>query len=315
MKLLIYMPAFNEEANIHNVIESLPQSLDNINKIQYLVVDDGSKDKTKELAQAAGAQVVRHKKNRGVGAAFNSALQFAIEHEVDILVSIDADGQFNPNEIPNLIEPILSQRADIVIGNRFASGLPKNMPKIKYWGNKQVSRLLSYICDQEFQDVSCGFRAYSRDTILRLNLHGSFTYTHETILSTVYQGKCVTECPVSVRYDPERKSRVAASIYRYSLQTSFIIFRVLLDYQPMRVFGSFGVFLISIGTFFILFILGHYAITQNFTPYKSFGFIGLGFFIFGLLVILLAFIADMMNRIRVNQDRLLYEIRKSKYEK
>jgi len=309
------MPAFNEEMNIHNVIESLPQSLDNIDIIQYLVVDDGSNDKTKELAQATGAQVVRHKKNQGVGTAFNSALQFAIEHEADILVSIDADGQFNPNEIPNLIEPILSQRADMVIGNRFASGLPKHMPKIKYWGNKQVSKLLSYICDQKFQDVSCGFRAYSRDTLLRLNLHGSFTYTHETILSTVYQGKYVMECPISVRYDPERKSRVATSLYQYSLRTSFIIFRVLLDYQPMRVFGMFGAFLISLGTFFILFILGRYAITHTFTPYKTFGFIGLGFFIFGLLVILLAFIADMMNRIRVNQDRFLYEIRKSKYEK
>jgi glycosyltransferase involved in cell wall biosynthesis len=312
VKLIIYMPAFNEETIIHNVIKNLPKSLDNIDVIQHLVVDDGSTDKTAELAQSAGAQVIRHKKNRGVGAAFHSALQFALENDADILIGIDADGQFDPNEIPNLIGPVLSRQADMVIGNRFATGLPKNMPKIKYWGNVQISKLLSMICGQKFQDVSCGYRAYSRDILLWLNLHGSFTYTHEAILSSVYEGKYVAEHPVRVRYDPERKSRVAKSIFRYAIKTSTIIFRVLLDYQPMRVFGAIGGFLILVGSVFVAYLLGHYALTGAFTPYKAYGFIGLGFIIFGMLVFLLALIADMVKRVRLNQNRLLYEIKKLK---
>jgi glycosyltransferase involved in cell wall biosynthesis len=312
VKLLIYIPAYNEEANIHRVISSLPKTLEKIDLIQYLVVDDGSIDKTAELAQSAGAQVIRHKKNLGVGAAFHSASQFALENEADILIGIDADGQFNPNEIPSLIQPILSQQADMVIGNRFASGLPKNMPKIKYWGNIQISKLLSVICGQKFQDVSCGYRAYSRDTLLWLNLHGSFTYTHETILSSVYEGKFVSECPISVKYDPERKSRVAKSILQYATKTSTIIFRVLLDYQPMRVFGAIGGFLILVGIGFVIYLLGHYFLTGAFTPYKAYGFIGLGFIIFGFLVLLLALIADMVKRVRLNQNRLLYQIKKLK---
>jgi glycosyltransferase involved in cell wall biosynthesis len=312
VKLIIYIPAFNEEANIHSVITKLPKSLENINAIQCLVVDDGSIDKTAELARSAGAQVIRHKKNRGVGAAFHSASQFALENGANILIGIDADGQFNPSEIPNLIKPILSQQADMVIGNRFASGLPKNMPKIKYWGNILISKLLSILCGQKFHDVSCGYRAYSRDVLLWLNLHGSFTYTHETIISSVYEGKCVVETPISVRYDPERSSRVAKSLFRYAIKTSIIIFRVLLDYQPIRVFGTIGSFLILIGVGFIAFLLGHYVLTSAFTPYKAYGFIGLGFIIFGMLVFLLALIADMVKRVRVNQARLLYEIRKLK---
>ena len=315
MKLLIYMPAYNEETNIQSVIATLPKILPEIDIIQYLVVDDGSFDRTAEFASGAGALVISHKNNQGVGAAFHSAVQFALEHGADILVSIDADGQFNPGEIPNLIEPILSKKADMVIGNRFLSGCPQNMPKVKYWGNQQVSRLISYVSGREFQDVSCGYRAYNRETLLHLNLFGSFTYTHETILSSTYQGLSVSEYPVSVQYDPGRQSRVAKSILQYAYQTSKIIFRVLLDYNPMRVFGTIGGILIFIGSGFIFFLLGHYFFTHSFTPYKSFGFIGLGFVIFGLLVFLMAFIADMINRIRVNEDRLLYELRKNRYSK
>lgn len=315
MKLIIYMPALNEEGNINRVLANLPQNLAGVDEIQTLVLDDGSTDRTRELAIAAGAHVVSHDKNRGVGAAFQSAVNFALEADADILVGIDADGQFNPEEIPGLIAPVVENRADMVMGNRFSCGRPRYMPRVKYWGNKQVAKILYYVGDQKFQDVSCGFRAYGRDALLHLNLFWNFTYTHETILSLLYQDLRVMEHPVTVQYHLERKSRVAGSISAYALQTSKIIFRVLLDYKPLRVFGLFGGILIVVGIGFEIFMLAHYAITGNYTPYKSFGFIGLGFFIFGMLVLLLALIADMMNRIRVNQDRLLYAIKEWYFEK
>ena len=314
MKLLIYLPAYNEESNIENVINNLPRKISTVNSIDYLVVDDGSIDKTAALARASGAQVVTHNRNLGVGAAFHSAVQFALENGADILVGIDADGQFDPAEIQALIKPIINAKADMVIGNRFASGKPAHMPCIKYWGNHIMSRLISLVSGQKFQDVSCGFRAYSREALMRLNIFGKFTYTHETILSLAYQELKVIEYPIKVRYDPERKSRVAKSLFRYAVQTSKIILRVMLDYKPLRIFGSFGGAMIVIGIVFVLFLFGHYIIVGSFSPYKSVGFIGLGFVIFGMLVLLIALVADMLNRMRINQDQVLYEIKKNRYD-
>ncbi len=314
MKLIIYIPALNEEKDIQQVIQNLPRALDKIDDIQYLVVDDGSTDNTSTVALASGAHVVSHGRNKGVGAAFHTAVQFALENQADILVSIDADGQFDPVEIPNLVSPIIANKADMVIGRRFASGMPEHMSRIKYWGNKQVSKIISYVSGQKFTDVSCGYRAYGREALLKLNLFGLFTYTHEAILSVLFQDLRVMEHPVSVKYDPGRKSRVAPSIFRYAWQTAKIILRVLLDYRPLQVFGSLGMIFILIGSGFEVFLLGHYFLTHSFSPYKNTGFIGLGFFIFGMLVLLIALVADMLNRIKINQDRQLYEIKKIRYK-
>lgn len=313
MKLIIYLPALNEEENIQRVLASLPQRLDNIDCIQFLVIDDGSGDNTAQLARTCGAQVVSHDRNRGVGAAFHSAVQYALENGADILVGMDADGQFDSSEIQALISPILTDSADLVIGNRFENGIPENMSRVKFWGNQTVARLVSTICEQRFTDVSCGFRAYSREALYRLNIFGKFTYTHETILSMVFQDMRVVEFPIRVKYYPQRKSRVAGSILRYALQTSKIILRVMLDYRPVRVFGVLGFVFVMIGMLFEIFLLGHYLFTQTFSPYKSAGFIGLGFFIFGMLVLLIALVADMLNRVRVNQDKVLYELKKARY--
>ena len=313
-KLIIYMPALNEEADIQGVITSLPHSMNGFETVQILVVNDGSVDRTAEVALASAAHVVSHGKNRGVGAAFQSAVQFALENEADVLVGIDADGQFDPAEIPALLQPILENQADMVIGNRFTPGIPVNMSRLKYWGNQRVAQLISTITGQTFQDVSCGFRAYNRESLLHLNIFGDFTYTHETILSLMYQGLKVVEHPINVQYFPDRKSRVAGSILHYAIQTSKIILRVLLDYRPIRVFGSFGSLCMIIGVGFELFLMAHYVLTGNFSPYKSTGFIGLGFIIFGLLVLIIALVADMLNRLRINQDKLLYQMKRNRYK-
>jgi glycosyltransferase involved in cell wall biosynthesis len=314
MNLTIYMPALNEEEKIQNVIENLPAQLDGIDDIKYLVVDDGSTDQTAMIAENIGAVVIFHGRNRGVGAAFQSAVQYALENEADILVGIDADGQFDAKEIPLLIAPILDNKADMVIGNRFTNGKPKNMPSIKYLGNNIIAKLIGIISGQQFQDVSCGFRAYSKETLLRMNLFGNFTYTHEAILSQIFKGMRVLEIPIFVRYDVDRKSRVASNIFSYAFQSSKIILRVLLDYRPMPFFGAMGGILFGIGTLFELFLVGYYILNSRFTPYKAFGFIGLGFIIFGLLVFLVAFIADMINRVKMNQEKIIYELKKSKYD-
>lgn len=312
LRLLVYIPALNEEKNIVNVIKKIPETIPGIHTVDCLVVDDGSTDRTAEVARSSGAHVVSHAKNQGVGMAFQSAVEFAWDYGADILVGIDADGQFDPAEIPLIIKPILDNQTDMVVGNRFSAGMPQYMPRIKYFGNRMVASLVSSIGGQKFQDVSCGFRAYNREALLRLNVFEKFTYTHQSILSLVYQGLRVMELPIGIRYYPGRKSRVAGSISNYAVKTSKIILRVLLDYKPLRFFGTLGTTFMIIGIAFEVFLFVYYLIHSSFTPYKSAGFIGLGFIIFGMLVFLLALVAEMINRLRLNQDRLMIELKKQR---
>jgi len=310
MNLLVYIPAFNEADHIASVINRIPKKIKGVTSTACLVVDDGSTDNTSQVAKSAGANVIRHSRNQGVGMAFQSAVQFAWENKADILVGIDADGQFDPTEIPLIIQPIMQQIADLVVGNRFTSGKPENMSSIKYWGNRMMALLVSTISGCKLQDVSSGFRAYNREALLRLNTFEKFTYTHESILSLVYQGLAVVELPVSIAYFPERKSRVANSIPKYAVKTSKIILKVLLDYKPLSVFGTLGSVSFLIGLAFEIFLFTHYALVGSFSPYKTAGFIGLGFIIFGMLVFLLALIAEMLNRLRLNQERILVELKR-----
>jgi glycosyltransferase involved in cell wall biosynthesis len=315
MKLLVYMPAFNEEESIQEAINAVPRKYEGIDSMEILVVDDGSTDNTAKLAKQAGATVISHGSNKKLGVAFGTALEYAKENRYDILVSIDADRQFNAEQIKDIIQPILKNQADMVTGNRFTKGRPQNMPKIKYWGNKQMARLISLITEQKFTDVSCGFRAYSREALLRLNLFGSFTYTQESILDLLEKGMRIVDLPVDIKYFKGRKSRIAGNVLNYGFSTLKIILKTVRDYKPLLFFGGSGLISIIVGLIFLIFMFTHYFLTGEFTPYKFFGFIALGFLIYGLLLATVGLLADMLNRMRVNQEKILYELNKQKYEK
>lgn len=307
-KAIIYLPAFNEAENIEQVINNLPKKLEGVEEIEILVVDDGSTDETAQIAQRVNANVISHHKNRGLGIAFQNAVKYAVNNGADVLVSIDADGQFNPDDIPALIGPLQQGQYDMVTANRFASGKPLNMPGMKYWGNKQVSKIVSQVSGVKFRDVSCGFRAYSREALYHLNLFGAYSYTHEAILNLVFKGLSIAEHPIEVKYFHERKSKIASNLFKYAYQMSKIIFRSMLDYRPLFLFGNLGLACLLIAFLFVSFLMGHYFLTGAFTPYKASGFIGLGFGIFGLLIIFIGLVADMLNRIRLNQDKILYKM-------
>jgi glycosyltransferase involved in cell wall biosynthesis len=283
--------------------------------MEILVVDDGSTDDTAKLAKQAGATVISHGSNKKLGVAFRTALEYAKENRYDILVSIDADRQFNAEQIQDIILPILKNQADMVTGNRFTKGRPQNMSKIKYWGNKQMARLISKITGQKFTDVSCGFRAYSKEALLRFNLFGSFTYTQESILDLLEKGMRVVDLPVDIKYFKGRKSRIAGSVLNYAFRTLKIILKTVRDYRPLLFFGGSSLVSIVIGLIFLIFMFIHYFLTGSFTPYKFFGFVALGFLIYGLLLGTIGLLADMLNRMRVNQERILYELNKQKYDK
>ncbi|WP_370215024.1 glycosyltransferase family 2 protein [Mesoflavibacter profundi] len=311
--LIIYMPALNEAASILNVLKSLPKKIEGISTIQYLVVDDGSTDNTAEIAKSFGANVISHSYNRGVGKAFQTAVDFALKTQADILVSIDADGQFDVNQITNMINPIITNQADFCIGNRFYNKRPDKMPKVKYWGNKRVNSIVSLVGKTKIEDASCGFRAYSKDCLLNLNLQGDFTYTHETILDLLNKGFNINQIPVKVKYFEDRVSRVANSLVQYAVKTSLIIFKCLKDYRPLRFFLSIALFVLVLGLLLGGFVFIHWLNKGMITPYKSIGFIALALCGMSVFIATLAFVADMLNRIRDNQEKILVLLKKDHF--
>jgi len=317
MYVIVYIPAYNEEQRIAEVIGSVPKTLPGVDQVGVLVVDDGSTDRTAEVAEAAGAGVLQHGVNQGVGGAFHTALDAALSLGADILVSIDADNQFDSSETGRLITPILEGKADFVTGNRFAAKeKPKNMPSIRYLGNLLMSRIVSTLSSSRpIEDVSCGFRAYSREALLHLNLFGRFTYTQETIMDLAFKGLRIEEVPVTVRYFQTRTSRVARNLPMYGLNTFRIILRTFRDYRPMLFFGSLGLAVFFSGTAMLCFVGIHYIQTGNVSPYKMFGIGGSILIVSGLLIIGLSLLADMLDRMRTTQEKLLYYEKKKIYGK
>jgi len=248
--LLVLMPAYNEEVNIEKAVLSIPRKINGIEKIQVLVVDDGSTDKTAELALNGGAdKVVSHKTNMGVGAAFMTGIRIAISMKADIVVTVDADSQFDSKQIPELIVPILNQQLDVVIGSRFLSGKPKDIPRVKMFGNKVFSKIVSRLVGQKLTDTQTGFRAYSKETLFNISIVNDFTYTQEVLIDLKFKGLRVGEIPVTVSYDEKRKSRVVKNIFNYTARALSIIIKTLVYHKPILAFGLFGAILIGGGIF------------------------------------------------------------------
>ena len=248
MKLVVLIPAFNEEENIQKVIQSIPKKVLGVSEIKVLVVNDGSTDKTMDMAMNGGAyRVVSHKKNLGVGAAFMTGIRNAISMNADILVAVDADSQFDSNQIPELILPILNNQADVVIGSRFQNKKPKNIPRIKYLGNKIFTKIVSSLVQQKFTDTQTGFRAYSKEALLNISVVSDFTYTQEVLIDLKFKGMQITEVPISVKYDDKRKSRVVKNIFKYSSKVLAILIRTLVYHRPMFSFNVLGGIFCGVG--------------------------------------------------------------------
>lgn len=314
MKLLIYLPALNEGGTISSVIKNIPNQFEGIQHCEVLVVDDGSSDDTVCQAEVAGAIVVSHKSNKGVGGAFQTAVRIALERGADILCSIDADGQFDTRQIAELIVPITTSRADFCIGKRFSNHKPENMPEVKYWGNKQVNRIVSWVSGVKIEDASCGFRAYSRECLISLNLQGKFTYTHETILDLIHKGFCVEQVPVSVKYFDGRISRVANNLLNYGVQTAKIILKSLKDYKPFYFFGAIAALVFVLGLIPGLFVALHWILIGTISPYKSLGILAALNLVVAVFFFVLALIADILGRIRDNQEKILYLLKSMKFK-
>ena len=239
------------------------------------------------------------------------ATEYAVKKNFDILITIDGDGQFDTHDIPKLLDPILKKEADFVTGNRFNSGHDiKNMPKLKQWGNKKMSKLISSIILDKYQDVSCGFRVYSKEALLNLNLNGGFTYTHEVFLNLAFKKIKIKEIPINVTYFAKRKSRIANNIFKYTFNTSKIIINSVIKYKPLKIFGRISSFLLIINLPISLILTIRYILIGVLSPYKAFGIISFLLILLAIFLLIVGIILENISKLQINIDKILYHERK-----
>ena len=304
MKLVVMIPAYNEGDTIGSVIRDIPRHIPGVDDVQVLVIDDGSTDNTIEQARLAGAtKVISHRKNKGLATAFKHGLEGALIMGADIIVNTDADGQYLGIEIPHLINPILYNKADIVLGNRQIKDL-KYMPFPKKIGNRLSSWVVRRVSGLPVTDAQTGFRAFSREAALRLNVISHFTYTQETLVQAANKKLVYHEVPITSKQGPERKSRLFGSIWGYAKRSGATIIRTYRDYKPLKVFGMLGSIIILIGLLVGSRVLLNYLQTGAVSPYIPSAILSTVILIVGFQVIVFGFLADMIS----NQKRLIEDI-------
>ncbi|MBI4438623.1 glycosyltransferase family 2 protein [Candidatus Woesearchaeota archaeon] len=291
MKIIVTIPAYNEETTIGTVIDDIKKALDKKHSYEIIVIDDGSTDRTSENAKKAGATVYSHQKNYGLAEAFKTAVQKAQEHKADIIVHTDADAQYDADDIPKLLEKI-SQGNDLVLGSRFKGNI-ESMPLINRIGNKAFSAVISQITRQKITDAQTGFRAFTKEAA-KLPITSNYTYTQEQILRAARAKLRIAEVPITFRKRMTGKSRLIRNPIDYALKAWVTIFRIYRDYEPLKFFGMFGSFFLAIGMILGMFVLYSFLTT---------GFVGgiprvvlAGVFItMGIQIILFGFLADMIK--------------------
>ncbi|MBD3228448.1 MAG: glycosyltransferase, partial [Candidatus Lokiarchaeota archaeon] len=305
------IPAYNEQGTIAEVIKKIPR--DATDDVKVIVVDDGSIDNSAEVAYKAGADmVVSHVQNLGLAATYRDSLEVATEQlNAEIIVNIDADGQYEPNEIPRLIQPILDHKADIVLGSRF-EGHIEQMKWSKKAGNRLATRIVSRAAGQKFSDCQTGFRALSREAAFRMNVFSNFTYTQESLVNAIHHNMKVVEIPVTFYKRQDDFNRLFGSVWNYAKRGGATLIRTYLYYKPLRFFLYIGVLTLIGGLILGLRVLIHYLTTTQVTPYLPTAVLASLLTIVGFQVILFGLIGDM---IRINQnlhEEILYRIKKEK---
>ena len=311
-KLIIQIPCYNEEATLGVTLSELPRQLPGITSVEWLIINDGSTDKTVEVARSYGVDcIVNFSYNQGLAKAFMAGIEASLIAGADIIVNTDADNQYCADDIPKLIEPILSGRAEIVIGTR-PIGKIKHFSPTKKILQKLGSWVVRIASNTDIPDAPSGFRAISREAAMQLNVFNEYTYTLETIIQAGQKGIPITSVPIRTnKY--LRPSRLVKSITAYVQRSLFTILRIFMTYQPLRFFTILGSIPFSIGfmlgvRWLILFLEGT---TRTRIPSLILAailiIIGVQLWLFGLVADLMAVNRKMLEEIQLRMRRSAIE--------
>ncbi|WP_418791091.1 glycosyltransferase family 2 protein [Phosphitispora sp. TUW77] len=308
MKLIVQIPCLNEEKTLPITVRDIPRSVPGIDIVEVLIIDDGSTDRTVEVARESGVNhIVKIPQTKGLANGFKAGIDACLKLGADIIVNTDGDNQYKGQDIPKLIQPILEHRAEMIIGNRqidtieHFSGTKKFLQKFGSW----VVRLASAT---DVPDTTSGFRAYSREAALKINVLSEFTYTLETIIQAGQKNIIVSHVPIGTN-EKLRESRLFKSIGDYISKSVVTIVRIYTMYRPLKVFMRLGAMLFCLG-----FILGlrylYFMFTgsgqghiQSLILTAILIFMGFQIWIFGLL-------ADLISANRKLNEETLYRVRK-----
>ena len=312
MKVVVTIPALNEQETIARVVADIPRQLPGFDSIDVIVIDDGSTDATAARAAAAGATVFTLRGRPGLGYVFRSGMELAIRLGADVIVNIDGDGQFQSREVPRLIAPILAGRADFVTCTRFERATPPaGMPLVKYWGNRSVTSLVNWLAGLELSDVSCGFRAYNREAAYRLSQFGRWTYTEESVIDLASKGLRIAEVPLSVRGEREYgTSRVVRSVVRFGAQLTLILALVVRDKHAMAFFGVLAASFVVVGFCAAAVLLLWAALHREAPPFAAMSHLIAAVLVVTVLIFVLGQLADLVARHRAISEELLYLARR-----
>ena len=305
-KLIIQIPCYNEQDTLGITLAELPRSLPGVDTVEWLIVNDGSTDRTVEVAREHGVDhVIDLPHNQGLAKAFMAGLEGCLKAGADIIVNTDADNQYRAADIEKLVAPILEGRAEIVIGARPIGDIAHFSP-IKKYLQKLGSWVVRVTSGTDIRDAPCGFRAISRRAALQLNVFNDFTYTFETIIQAGRRNIPIVSVAIGTNPDL-RPSRLSKSTWTYVTQSVFIILRIFLVYKPLRFFLILGTIPFSIG-----FLLGvrwlvlHYLFPDPTRTYIPSLILAAILLLIGFQTYVVALIADLMatNRTLLEEVRL-----------
>lgn len=308
MKLIVQIPCYNEEATLPATIADIPREIPGIDVVEVLVIDDGSHDGTAEAALVAGADhLVRLKSNKGLARAFCAGMDASLKNGADIVVNTDADNQYMGADIPKLIAPILDGHADLVVGDRQTASIAhfSRTKKALQWLGSSVVRRLS---GTDVLDTVSGFRAFSREAAIRINVLSNFSHTIETIIQAGKRGLTVTSVPVRTQRT-ERPSRLFKSIPQFIQNSLITMVRVYAMYKPLRVFFYTGLLMFLIGTAPIMRFLFFY-IQGNGQGHIQSLLLGSMFVVLGVLSWLIGLVADLIAFNRQLQELTLERVKR-----
>ncbi len=307
------VPCFNEAANLPAVLQSIPRCIPGITCVLVLVIDDGSSDGTSEVARANGAdEVVRHPANRGLAAAFRTGLDRALRMGADIIVNTDGDNQYPQEQIPHLIQPLLEGRADLVLGDRRPGSAPHFSP-LKRLLQRIGSRVVSAASGAPVADAPSGFRAFSREAALRMNVLSGYSYTLETLIQAGAANLRVVSVPIDAR-PSDRPSRLMRNMPHYLLHSGATVLRAFATYRPLAVFLPIGIILIAIGSIGIGRFI-YYYVTEGGAGHIQSLVLAATLVIVGFLVLLIGLVADLVAANRRLVEEALVRLRRLEAER
>lgn len=312
MKLIIQIPCLNEEKTLPLVIKDIPKKIAGIDKVEILVIDDGSTDRTLHVAKELGVDhIVQLSYNRGLAHAFMIGLDTALNLGADIIVNTDGDNQYKSSDIPKLIKPILENKAEIVVGNREVEKI-EHFSTSKIFLQKMGSWVVRQLSGTSIPDVTSGFRAYSKEAALQTNVVSKFSYTLETIIIAGNKNIPITHVPIGTN-KKLRESRLFKSTWGYLRKSIVTIVRIYAMYRPLKVFSYIG------GTsFFLGFILGcrylYFFFIESTAGHVQSLILSAILIIVGFQIILIGLVADLISINREYIENSLYRIRKSEID-